>query len=66
MRKIMSWMLAAIFICGACVLNSCKDAHAQEDNPAPQVVSTELIPLRRVGTAWSCPTTSRGGPSWWR
>ena len=43
MRKIMSWMLAAIFICGASVLNSCKDAHAQEDNPAPQVVSTELI-----------------------
>ena len=36
MRKIMSWMLAAIFICGASVLNSCKDAHAQEDNPAPQ------------------------------
>ena len=51
MRKIMSWMLAAIFICGASVLNSCKDAHAQEDNPAPQVVSTELI---------------RTCPSWWQ
>ena len=64
MRKIMSWMLAAIFICGASVLNSCKDAHAQEDNPAPQVVSTELIRTSR--TAWSCPTTSRDGPSWWQ
>ena len=49
MRKIMSWMLAAIFICGASVLNSCKDAHAQEDNPAPQVVSTELI---RTSQSW--------------
>ena len=38
MRKIMSWMLAAIFIC-----------HAQEDNPAPQVVSTELI---RTSQSW--------------
>ena len=44
MRKIMSWMLAAIFICGASVLT-----HAQEDNPAPQVVSTELI---RTSQSW--------------
>ena len=43
MRKIMSWMLAATLVCGASVLNSCKDAHAQEDNPAPQVVSTEKL-----------------------
>ena len=43
MRKIMSWMLAATLVCGASVLNSCKDAHAQEDNPAPQVVSTEYV-----------------------
>ena len=49
MRKIMSWMLAAIFICGASVLNSCEKAHAQEDNPAPQVVSTELI---RTSQSW--------------
>ena len=49
MRKIMSWMLAATLVCGASVLNSCKDAHAQEDNPAPQVVSTELI---RTSQSW--------------
>ena len=49
MRKIMSWMLAAIFICGASVLNSCEKAHVQEDNPAPQVVSTELI---RTSQSW--------------
>lgn len=49
MQKIMQWMLAATLICGASVLNSCKDAHAQEDNPAPQVVSTELI---RTSQSW--------------
>ena len=43
MKKMIQWVLAATLICGASVLNSCKDAHAQEDNPAPQVVSTELI-----------------------
>ena len=49
MQKIMQWMLAATLICGASVLNSCKDAHAQEDNPAPKVVSTELI---RTSQSW--------------
>ena len=43
------WVLAATLVCGASVLNSCKDAHAQEDNPAPQVVSTELI---RTSQSW--------------
>ena len=49
MQKIMQWMLAATLICGARVLNSCEKAHAQEDNPAPQVVSTELI---RTSQSW--------------
>ena len=49
MQKIMQWMLAATIICGASVLNSCEKAHAQEDNPAPQVVSTELI---RTSQSW--------------
>ena len=49
MRKIMSWMLAAIFICGASVLNSCEKAHAQEDNPASAVKSEELI---RTSQSW--------------
>ena len=48
MKKMIQWVLAATLICGASVLNSCKDAHAQEDNPAPQVVSTELIRTSRV------------------
>ena len=47
--KAKQWMLAATLVCGASVLNSCKDAHAQEDNPAPQVVSTELI---RTSQSW--------------
>ena len=49
MKKMIQWVLAATLICGASVLNSCKDAHAQEDNPAPQVVSTELI---RTSQSW--------------
>ena len=49
MKKMIQWVLAATLVCGASVLNSCKDAHAQEDNPAPQVVSTELI---RTSQSW--------------
>ena len=49
MKKMIQWVLAATHVCGASVLNSCKDAHAQEDNPAPQVVSTELI---RTSQSW--------------
>lgn len=49
MKKMIQWVFVAILVCGASVLNSCKDAHAQEDNPAPQVVSTELI---RTSQSW--------------
>ena len=47
----MHWVLAATLVCGASVLNSCKEAHAKEDNPAPapKVVSTELI---RTSQSW--------------
>ena len=49
MKKMIQWVLAATLVCGASVLNSCKDAHAQEDNPVAKVVSTELI---RTSQSW--------------
>ena len=49
MNKIMHWVLAATLICGACVLSSCKQSNAKEDNPAQKVVSTELI---RTSQSW--------------
>ena len=49
MNKMIQWVFVAILVCGASELNSCKDARAQEDNPAPQVVSTELI---RTSQSW--------------
>ena len=49
MKKMMQWVLAATLVCGANVLNSCKEAKTQEDNPAPKVVSTELI---RTSQSW--------------
>ena len=36
-------------VCGASVLTACKEAKAQEDNPAQQVQSTELI---RTSQSW--------------
>ena len=48
MRKIRNLVIVATFICGACVLTSCKKA--QTDNPVPQrVQSTELI---RTSQSW--------------
>ena len=49
MRKIMNWVFAATLICGASVLNSCKEAKDKEDNPVKQVVSSELI---RTSQSW--------------
>lgn len=49
MRKMIHWMFAAILVCGASVLTSCKDAHDKEDNPVKQVQSTELI---RTSQSW--------------
>ena len=53
MRQVRLWMLAAILvICGATTvsisLTSCEKVNAQ-DNPVPQVVSTELI---RTDKSW--------------
>ena len=42
----MNWVMAATFICGACVLNACKEAQTQEEK---QVQSTELI---RTSQSW--------------
>jgi len=53
MKKIINWVLAATLVCGATVtsvsLTSCEEANAQNDNPAPQVVSKELI---RTSQSW--------------
>ena len=40
MKKMMNWVLAATLICGASVLNSCKKANTQEDNPVQKVQSS--------------------------
>ena len=52
-KKSFNWLMAAILICGLTItsvsLSSCEKANAQEDNPAPQVVSTELI---RTSQSW--------------
>ena len=54
MKRMKLWMLAAILIiCGVTTvsvsLSSCEKANAQSDNPAPKVVSTELI---RTSQSW--------------
>ena len=49
MKKMMNWVLAATLICGASVLNSCKEARTQEDNSAQEVQHTELI---RTNQSW--------------
>ena len=63
MKKMIQWVLAATLVCGASVLNSCKDAHAQEDNPAPQVVSTELIRTSQSWDGVELPDYFHGGGS---
>lgn len=55
MKKYMQWMMAAILLCGASVMTSCKEAKAQDDAPAQEetaakkVESTELI---RTSQSW--------------
>ena len=52
MKRMTIWAMAAAFICGVTIvsvsLTSCEKVSAQ-DNPAPQVVSTELI---RTSQSW--------------
>ena len=45
MKKNKLWVIASILVCGACILNSCKDARTD----TPSVVSTELI---RTSQSW--------------
>ena len=51
MKKMMNLVLAAtLLICGTTVsITSCKEAKTQQDGPAQQVVSTELI---RTSQSW--------------
>ena len=49
MRKMIHWVFATIFVCGASGLTSCKDAHTKKDNPVKLVQSTELI---RTSQSW--------------
>ena len=48
-KKLIGVLAAILVICGATVLTSCKEAHAQEDNPVQQVSSEELI---RTSQSW--------------
>ena len=43
------WVMVATLVCGASVLNSCKEAKAEEPESAAKVVSTELI---RTSQSW--------------
>ena len=50
MKKILNFVFAATMVCGAAVsLTSCNQAQPQKDNPAQQVVSTELV---RTSQSW--------------
>ena len=50
MQKILNWVMAATLVCGlAAGIAACERANAQEDTPAPQVVSEELI---RTSQSW--------------
>ena len=51
MKKIYVWMMGAILVCGATTVSliSCTKAYGQEDNPAQQVVTTELV---RTSQSW--------------
>ena len=51
MKRILNWVMAATIVCGVTVvsLTSCNQAQTQKDNPAQQVVSTELI---RTSQSW--------------
>ena len=46
MKEMKVWVIAATLVCG---LVACNNANAQNDNPADQVVSTELI---RTNQSW--------------
>jgi len=54
MKKIMNWVLAATLVCGASVLSSCKEAKANEDNPAQEVTAQEVTneELIRTSQSW--------------
>ena len=49
MKKIFNWVIAATLVCGASVLTSCREAHAQDETPVQQVTSEELI---RTSQSW--------------
>ena len=50
MKKIMNWVLAATLVCSATAfMTGCKEAKANEDNPAQAVKSEELI---RTSQSW--------------
>ena len=49
MKKIMQWVLAATLIYSTSYLTSCSEANAQNEDPAQQVKSEELI---RTSQSW--------------
>ncbi len=53
MKKIMNWVLVATLICGASVMSSCKEAKANEDNPAQDVTSDKVTSEELIRTSQS-------------
>ena len=53
MKKIMNWVLAATLVCGASVMSSCKEAKANEDNPAQNATSEKVTSEELIRTSQS-------------
>ena len=53
MKKIMNWVLVATLVCGASLMSSCKEAKANEDNPAQEVTSDKVTSEELIRTSQS-------------
>ena len=53
MKKIMNWVLVATLVCGANLMSSCKEAKANEDNPAQDVTSDKVTSEELIRTSQS-------------
>ena len=49
----MNWVLAATLVCGASVMSSCKEAKANEDNPAQNATSEKVTSEELIRTSQS-------------
>ena len=49
----MNWVLVATLVCGASLMSSCKEAKANEDNPAQEVTSDKVTSEELIRTSQS-------------